>query len=97
MRRAFYTDEDGRHWAVELPDGSPDSDAPMGLPLGPPSLTLLGLPKEVEIRLHNALFDRQLFTREDIRLKRQAVFGAVQAAFKVDTEKVVQAYNRTEE
>ena len=93
MRFASYTDEDGRNWAVELPDDAPDSDAPKGLPLGPPSLESLGLPLEQEVRLHNALFARQLFTAKDVLNKRQNVFGAVQAAFKVDTEKVYQLYN----
>ena len=96
MRQSSYTDEEGRRRAVWLPDGAPDSDAQMGLPLGPPDLGLLGLPPEVEIRLHNQLFDRGLLRAKDVLRRRQEVFAALQAAFRVETERIVVLYLESE-
>ncbi len=92
MKQTSYVDEEGRHHAVMLPDGVGEEDASQGLPLGPPSLAPLGLPEDVEIRLHNQLFSRRIFTSKDVRKRRIDVFGALQAAFKVDTEKIIQIY-----
>lgn len=92
MRIASYTDDEGRRWAVQLPDGVPDSDAKLGLPLGPPPLASLGLPKETEIRLHNQLFDRRIFTAKDAKRRRQDVFAALQNAFSVDAGRVIDLY-----
>lgn len=91
-RRASYTDDIGRRWAVDLPDGTPDSDAKMGIPVGPPSLESLGLPEEIEVRLHNQLFERHLLTERDAKRNLPAVFGALQAALRVDTGRVVAVY-----
>lgn len=92
MRQASYEDARGRKWAVLLPEGAPDVDAPMGLRLGPPSLESLDLPEDVEVRLHNQLFERGLFTEADIKTRRQHIFGALQATFKVDTGRIVALY-----
>ena len=92
MKQSSYVDEEGRYYAVLLPNGTGEEDAAKGLPLGPPSLEALGLPEEVEIRLHNQLFSRRIFTEKDVRKRRIDVFGALQAAFKVDTERIVQIY-----
>ncbi len=92
MNQSSYVDEQGRYHAVLLPNGTNEKDAAKGLPLGPPSLESLGLPEEVETRLHNELFARKLFTGKDVRKRRIDVFGALQAALKVDIEKVVQIY-----
>jgi len=92
MKQASYVDEEGRYHAVMLPNGTGEEDAAKGLPLGPPSLEALGLPEEVEIRLHNQLFSRRIFTAKDVRKRRVDVFGALQSAFKVDTERIVQIY-----
>lgn len=92
MRQATYVDDDGRKWVVQLPDGVPDEDARMGLPIGPPPLTKLGLPKETEIRLHNQLYDRGVITPADAKRQRQDIFGALQAAFNVDSTMIVNLY-----
>lgn len=92
MRRGKYVDMDGRQWAVLLPDGTPDGESSMGIPVGPPSLEPLGLPLEVEVRLHNQLFERELLTEKDVRARRTDVVGAIQAAFKVDAGRIVQLY-----
>ena len=92
MRETSYTDDEGRTWAVQLPDGAPESDAVLGLPLGPPSLESLGLPLDVEVRLHNQLFARRLFTRRDVKARRMDIFGALQAALRVDSTAIVMLY-----
>lgn len=93
MREASYTDAEGKSWWVALPEGIPDNDASMGLPLGPPDLSSLGLPKEMEIKLHNQLFSRRIFTYKEARARRTDIFAALQSAFAFDTEKIVQLYN----
>ena len=75
-----------------LPDGVPDSDANMGMIVGPPPLTPLGLPLETEVRLHNALHDRELFTLLDVTKRREHVVGAIMSALKVDAQHIVDLY-----
>lgn len=92
MREASYQDGKGRYWAVLLPEGVPDSDANMGLPLGPPDISELDLPEEAAVRLHNELFARRIFTYSEATKRRQDIFSALQAAFKLDTSRVVDVY-----
>jgi hypothetical protein len=96
MRETSYTDDDGRRWAVSLPDGVPESDAALGIPLGPPSLAPLGLPLDVEVRIHNQLFGRRLFTPRDVKTRRMEILGALQAALGVDIVAIAALY-RVEE
>ena len=97
MRQTSYTDEEGRQWAVQLPDGIPDSDATLGIPLGPPSLAPLGLPLDVEVRIHNQLFGRRLFTLRDVKARRMDILGALQAALKVDIVAIAHLYRESAE
>ncbi len=92
MRQTSYTDEDGRQWAVNLPDGAPEADTALGIPVGPISLAPLNLPLDVEVRLHNQLFARRIFSEADVKGRRADIFGALQAAFRVDTGKIAQLY-----
>ena len=96
MKRVSYTDRAGRQWATMLPDGKPDSDASTGIPLGPPSLEALKLPKEIEVRLHNQLCGRRLFTFKDMKTRRTEILGALQAALRVDIVAIAALY-RVEE
>ena len=96
MREASYTDTEGRQWAVLLPDGVPDSDAALGIPLGPPSLESLGLPLEFEVRLHNQLYVRRLFTFRDMKTRRMEIMGALQAALRVDIVAITAIYRAEE-
>jgi hypothetical protein len=92
MRKTSYTDSLGRRWAVMLPDDLSDSRASEGLHIGPPSLESLGLPQEIEVRLHNALHDRQLLTPSDVKARRRDVQGALSAAFRLDVSRVIELY-----
>ena len=86
-----YTDEEGRRWKVKAPLGS-SAPASMGIPVGPPDISDLGLPFDVSVRLHNQLFNRGLFTKRDLRGRGQEVFAAVQAAYRVDVQAVTALY-----
>lgn len=91
MRQTKFTDSDGRMWARLIPDNAPESHAEMGVPLGPPSLVSLGYPSEVEIRLHNQLYQRGILVARDAAdvMKIQA---AVMAALKIDALAIQQLY-----
>lgn len=94
MRRAQYTDRKGRVHVVELPDGKPDSEAAMGIPIGPPPLEALGLPQEIEVRLHNQLAARGILTAADAKRGRKDIFAALQKALAVDITRIVEiCYN----
>jgi len=85
-------------WAVLLPDGVPDSDASMGIPIGPPSLEALFGPErigefeELEVRLHNQLFHRNLLTLKDAKLRRKEILAALMSTFKIGVGAIVQLY-----
>ena len=64
----------------------------MGIPVGPPDVSSLGLPDDVSIRLHNQLFHRGLFTKANLRGRGQEIFAALQAAYKVDSAAVTALY-----
>ena len=93
MRQVTHTDDKGRIQVVLIPDDAPDSHATLGIPVGPPSLKALGLPEEIETRLHNQLVARRILTAADAKARRSDVFGALQKALAVDTDRVVTCYN----
>lgn len=86
-----YEDESGRWWKVLVPEGA-DTPASMGIPVGPPDISELNLPHDVGVRLHNQLFTRGLFTRDDLRGRGREVHAALQAAYRVDAVAVTALY-----
>lgn len=84
MESREYTDANGRRWAVMVPDGCPDNMTRSGVPIGPPSLTRLGLPLEVEVRMHNQLLERGILTKRDFEARPRDVMAALQATYRVD-------------
>jgi len=97
MKRASYIDEEGFKWTVALPDELPESDAPIGVHIGPPPLDSLNLPPDIARRLNNQLFERGLLTFADVQARRLDVFGALQAALKVDVETIAGLYLQWEQ
>ncbi len=87
-----YEDVDGRAWLRALPQGVPASQASIGIPLGPPSLEDLGLPKDIEIRLHNQLYARKLLTSDDVRMRTTEVYSALMAALRLDVQRILALY-----
>ena len=79
-----YIDDEGRKLLVALDDDAPDSEAYMGVVIGPPDLTELNLPLHIEIKLNNELFDRGLLTAKDVKGKHQNLFSVIQATYKAD-------------
>lgn len=93
MREVLYTDFEGRMWKRMLPDGVPDEDAAVGVPAGPPPLMSLGLPLEIEVRLHNELYHRGLLTAADLHGRRVEIRAAIMAALRLDVEAVSAIYH----
>lgn len=92
LRMVEYTDAKGRLWFRGLPDGIPDSKAKTGVPLGPPSMEPLGLPPEVEVRLHNQLAKRGILNEEDARRHLTDIHSALMAALRVDVHRILAIY-----
>jgi hypothetical protein len=91
MKEVDWESPDGHKYRVMCPEH--DLDHPeRGIVIGPPDLSALGLPFEVELRLHNQLWARQLFTAQDFDRRRVEAIGALQAALSVDVERVFQEY-----
>lgn len=88
-------DADYRPTSVRVPDGTPEKLWASGIVVGPPDLTQLGLPEEVTTRLHRELYVRGIITRRDARAKRSEVHAALQAALRVDAERIIQLYEET--
>lgn len=89
--RATYEDDDGKRWMVLVPKGR-ESEASMGIVLGPPDVSTLGLPPAVAFRLHNELFDRGIIELTDATKRTQEIFAALQAAYRIDVVRVLSLY-----
>lgn len=75
-----------------IPEGTPASQAAHGVPLGPPSLSALGLPIEVEVRLHNELFNRRILTEKDAQQNVDQIRSALKAALSTDVVRIIGIY-----
>lgn len=93
MKQASYTDEAGRQISVWLPDTAPESHGPMGVRIGPPDLSPLGLPLETEVRLHNELHARGLLTASQAAIGLDQIRAALMAALKVDALAIAALYD----
>lgn len=92
MQIVTYVDGFDRKTVAEVPDGSPESQWKWGITVGPPDLSPLGLPEEVQTRLHNELYHRGIIRRGDARARRADVHAALMAALRVDSERIIQLY-----
>ncbi len=77
---------------VRLPDDVPDSEAHLGVPVGPPSIASLDLPEEIEVKLHNELYSRKIFRSIDFRKRRMDVVSALQRALKLKVDHMYTLY-----
>lgn len=75
-----------------LPNGSEGEAPEIGVPVGPPDTSGLGLPEDVAVRLHNQLVARGLLETKNLRGRTQELFAALQAAYKVDVIKLRNLY-----
>lgn len=92
LKEVDWVDEEGRIWRTLIPQSVSDSEAQRGVPIGPPSLEDLELPLTLEVRLHNQLHARRLFTIKDVKARRRDVVGALLAVFKIDAQRIVGLY-----
>jgi hypothetical protein len=92
MKEVDYKDTDGRLWRARVPDDCPVDRYAEGIPVGPPALAALELPLELEIRLHNELHARKLFTLRDALRRPQDVTAALQATLKLDAQRIQSLY-----
>lgn len=94
MKLTNYTDEEGRKWRTLIPDGMPDTEAQahMGIPAGPVPTDSLGWPNELQVRLHNQLYDRSIWGPREAVSRPQDVQGAILAALKTDVQRVLSLY-----
>lgn len=92
MRSIEYKDELGRKFLVGVPDDAPDEHARYGLIIGPPDLSDLKLPLDMEVRLNNALYARKLLTRADVRRRKQELLAVWQSVLQVDAGLLAAVY-----
>lgn len=83
---------DGKEYVVLVPEFATESQYSRGVIVGPPDLSVLGLPSELELRLHKELLNRGLITAKDARQRTDAVLGAWQAAMKVSVSDLLNLY-----
>jgi hypothetical protein len=69
-----------------------ESDASLGIVMGPPDTLSMGLPENLDIILHNELFNRSLFTWQDVKQRPQEILAALQSVLKIDSGKIMSLY-----
>lgn len=92
MKAVNWEDDNGRRHRVLVPDDCPEDMYPAGIPVGPPDLAPLGLPPEIEVRLHNQLHSRGIFTPRDALRRPADLQGALQGALKLDIQALQRLY-----
>ncbi len=93
LERVEFKDEQGRKYLVEVPDGFADM-AEAGIVFGPPDLSELELPLEMEVKLNNQLYDRKLFTLADVRRRPEEIRAALMAILRIDVRRIKSLYGR---
>lgn len=92
LNTVTWEDKKGRQHLRAIPKGVPDSQAEIGIPIGPPPLDSLGLPEEIEVRLHNQLYARKIYTSADARARIGEINSALMAALRVDVNRILAVY-----
>ncbi len=93
--RVIHEDSDGRLSVVLVPEGR-ESESERGILVGPPDLSPLNLPEDIEIALQNQLVNRNLLTQQSLRGRGHEVVAALQSALKVSANRVMQLYTDVE-
>lgn len=92
MRQIDSTDARGLQRRIELPDDASDDEINAGILVGPPDLSPLDLPPDLEVRLNAELWNRGLFTYADVLRKRNELLAAWQAVLRVDVTRLMALY-----
>lgn len=77
-----YTDDWGRKFLVY------GESSGSSMIYGPVPLDALELPQDVNVRLHNELFNRGLLTADDVRRRPNDVLAALQIALRVNVQQI---------
>lgn len=91
-RETSYRDRDGRWWQVLIPQAADDSEAHLGIPVGPPPLDSLELPERYAIALHNELFHRKIFTEHEAKRRSADIASAIRSALSIDVQEIIGLY-----
>ena len=93
MKKVEYVDELGRYYLMHLPDDVPDTEAGIGVPIGPPDVVdVLDLGEPYATKLHNELYRNKLWTLTDVRKDTKKLFGLLQRLLKIDVHMIINAY-----
>lgn len=96
-KKVTYTAPDGRMFYVEVPEDAPEHHYRFGVVLGPPDLKIELDTEQLNVRIHNELYARQLLTLHDLRHRPADVVAAIQAAVRIDAQELMAAwYSLTE-
>ncbi len=97
VRKIEYEDLEGKKYWSTIPVDAPLKNARYGLLEGPPSLEHLGLTDSTRVKLHNALFKRNIFTTAQAKRSRMELISAMQEALELNPLMIVEAYQIGEE
>lgn len=86
------SERDGKKYKMLVPDGAPVENWKYGIPVGPPDLSALGLPLEIEVRLHNELYVRGIITKNEARKRIRDIAAALMATLSVDAQTILALY-----
>lgn len=94
LREVTYRDAFGKKWTTLIGKDEPDSAARTGIPVGPIGLDDLGLPLPFEVKLHNELHDRRIFTYADVSARGgiEKVAQALRQAIKLGAHEIAEHY-----
>lgn len=92
VRRVTFEDADGRMTVRLVPDDAPSSHARLGVIVGPPDLSLLNLPIDLEVRLNNELLNRGLLTKKDLKGRDVELRNALNTALRLDVQNLMACY-----
>lgn len=86
---------EGRKYLVRR---SPDGQQGAYIIAGPPEglVDTLGFPEPIATRLHNILYERGIFTASDANKKAREIVGALQEAYLVDAQRLIEEFANIE-
>lgn len=99
-RLVDWTDPMGRKFRMAVADDAPDSEAEYGEPVGPPVLDAigeLGRCMDINVKIHNWLFDMGIMTAKEAQLNRVHISAAIQRAVALDVNNIIALYGAMEE
>ena len=81
MRKVIWVDLKGRKHCSLVRDDDPDHLAPSGIPHDPPDLSRLDW-EAIELKLHNLLVERGLYTYDDVVALQNGVTSSILSTLK---------------